>query len=474
LGVKRYVKSAQSRISEPRLLAALIAFLIAAITFGTVVLLASGRVGVAEAIVYIIVPWALLAAAFRPDWLVLGLIAAPASFTSGVSTMRVLVLVAVAVAALLVTGRRLNLGIRSGLIILVTVNVAGYIYQANVGTDALSVNQIVMLNLTYFTLIGLLAFNLAVLGELSGDQLGTALIAAVFTTSVLALAGYGGSWFPSGVAVVHHTYLGWMAAAAISVSLVRLLTAGIARRLGHLVVTMLLLALTVFSVVRAAWIAAFITCVLVALRLRRQAFIYLLLTAIALALLTPTARQLVSRSQSGDIVAQLQSGGITSGRWSLWTGLWRQAQPALPWGQGFGYIWSLSSEDLLGVPGQFGSGEGGTVPPHSDFLFLLVEFGIPGIVLLGLFWILLFRAQIRVAESSDLILSRSAWLLLGMLIMGLTVALVDNVFLVRPFAERFFPVAGFILGLDQVERARRTGGRLETRPTSAAGARRDF
>jgi O-antigen ligase len=327
-----------------------------------------------------------------------------------------------------------------------------------------------MLSLTYYILLALLAFNLAVLGELDGERLGTALVIGVATTLVVGLAGYGGIWFPSGPSIITRTYLGPLAAAVLGVSSARLLMPGkvVGKRLDHLL-TAILLFLVVVSRVRSAWIAATITFALLAFRLGRRGYVLILMAAIVLALLTPTARQQISRSESGNILAQIQSGEITTGRWKLWTELWKRAQPTLPWGHGFGYTWSLSTEQLFGESGGFGSEESGVVPPHDDFLYLLLEFGIPGVLLLIFFWVQLFRAHRLVTESENGLFRRSGWLLLGMMVTGLMVALVDDLFAVRPFAERFFPVAGFMFGLAQVERAqRREHTRMETVPTTGA------
>jgi O-antigen ligase len=365
--------------------------------------------------------------------------------------------VAVALAALLITRQRLATGLGTALAVLVVVNVAGHLFLADVGQGAIASNRAIMQSLTFYILLALLAFNLAAFGELNGASLGTALVLGVLSTLVVGLAGYGGEWFPSGPSIIIHTYLGWMAAAALSVSLVPLFMPeeGVGGRFGLLLITGILMSLVVLSLVRAAWVAAAITLVLIAFRSRRRAYVLILIVAVGLALLTPTARQLISRSESGDIIAQLETGGITTGRLDLWTSLWERAEPALPWGNGFGYIWSLTSEDLVGVPDQFGTDTNGILPPHDDFVYLLVEFGIPGVVLLVLFWLLLLRSRALVIQSADPQFRRSGWLLLGMIVAGLMVALVDDVFLVRPFAERFFPVAGFILGLAYLERARR-------------------
>ena len=451
------LRSARLRMRNGRPLVIAAMALLIANTLGVVALLASDRLAVIDAIVLAAAPWALLAAAFRPDWLLLALIGMPASFTTMIQTSRLTMLVAVALVALLVTRGRLSLGLGTGLAALILLDVAGHLFLAQVGQDAIAVNQAAMSSLTYYVLLALLAFNLAVLGEMDGDRLGAALVIGVLSTLVVGLAGFGNAWFESGPGIITHTYLAYMVAAALGVTLARLfMTEDVAnRRPGDFLLTGVLLSLVVPSAVRAAWIAVVITFTILAFRSGRLRYALVVMVVIFLALLSPTARQEVSRSESGDIVAQFETGEITTGRWELWTALWEQAESSLPWGNGFGYMWSLSSEDLVGSPGGFGSEQSGVVPPHNDFIYLLVEFGIPGLLLLVFFWVQLFRAFIQVTQAADRLSRRSGWLLLGVLVTGLMVALFDDLFSVRPFAERFFPVAGFVFGLAQVVRARR-------------------
>ncbi|OFV83692.1 MAG: hypothetical protein A2W26_02925 [Acidobacteria bacterium RBG_16_64_8] len=462
------------RIRTGRPLVIAVMGLLTATTLGVVALLAMGRLEVIDAIVLAAAPWALLAAAFRPDWLLLALIAMPASLTTVIQTRKVVLLVGVALLALLVTRRGFRLGLGTGLAALAVVDVAGHLFLAHVGQDAMAVNQGAMLNLTYYVLLALLAFNLAVQGELDGDHLGAALVMGVWSTLVVGLAGYGNAWFESGPDIITHSYLAYLVAAALGVRLAQLIMTGdvASRSLGGLLLTGALLCLAVLSVVRASWIAVVITFALLAFRSGRRRHVFVLMMAILLALLTPTARQQISRSESGDVVGQLRTGEITTGRWELWTALWEQAQQSLPWGNGFGYMWSLSSEDLVGSPDRYGSHESGVVPPHNDFIYLLVEFGIPGLLLLAFFWVQLFRAFSQVTQGADALSRRSGWLFLGVLVTGLMVALFDDLFSVRPFAERFFPVAGFVFGLAQVERARRRERaiRIPANATSASSA----
>jgi hypothetical protein len=431
---------------------------------GVVVLLAMGRLAISDAIFLAATPWVLFAAAFRPDWLLVLFVALPATVTSSIQPRRVAILVAVALVMLLVTRRRVTIGAGTSLVTLIAIYLAGRIYLGDVGSDALASNEAIMENLMLYILLALLAFNLAVLEEVNGDHLATALIIGVLGTLLTGLAGYGGVWFPNGSAILTKTYLGPLASMALGVCFARLLTDDPSgRTLGALLVTAALLWLTIFSRVRAAWLAAAITFFVLAFRWRRQGYFLVLAVAIAVALLSTTVRQEVAGDESGDIVGEFQSGDIATGRWTLWSALWERGETGLPWGNGFGYMWSLSSEDLFDVTDQFQSEESGVVPPHNDFIYLFVEFGIPGVLLVIFFWLGLFRARRRVSHSADPSHRRDSWLFLGAIVTGLSVAMFDDVFAVRPFAERLFPVAGFIIGLSTLQRVevRRVEGTLD-------------
>lgn len=453
--------SVRTQLAKPPELTLLLSLPVA--TLGAVVLVSTGRLDLLDGVVIAAAPWVVLAAVFRPDLLLLVFIAAPASFTADIQPGRIMLLVGISLVALLVTRRAFSLGLGTGLAALVAWNVAGHAFTSDVAADALKVNQVVMFNLTYYILWALLAFNLAILGELDGRLVGAALIMSVGTTLVVGLAGYGGAWFEEGWEIVTKGYLGPMVVAALGVSLARVVMVEVAsrKRLGDVAAIAVLLSLTIVSQSRAVWISTVILIPLLTFRLGRRGYSLLLVGLIVVVLVTPTARQAISRSESGDVLAGLRTGEITTGRWGVWTELWERGVHALPWGNGFGYVWSLSSEELTGSPGQFESDESGVVPPHNDFVYLFAEFGVAGIFLFLFFWMNLFQAHRVVTDSEDPLLRVSASLLLGALVSGLVVSLTDDLFAIRPLAERFFPVFGFMLGLKVVERRRgkaRDGG----------------
>ena len=261
--------------------------------------------------------------------------------------------------------------------------------------------NLLMLLIVYYALLALLAFNLTRLGELKSQQFSGAFVVGVFTTLGLGLAGYDNAWFPGGSVFVTRTYLGYLAVGGLGVGLAWMFAREMRHRGMITAVTAGLLFLTVASFGRAVWIAGAATFTVLAWRSGRRAQIVIAALVVGSALLLPGAQQEISSTESGDIAEAFRTGAIATGRWDLWTGLWERGTTALPWGNGFGYTWSLDSEDVLGVEGVFTTGESTLVPPHNDFLLLFIEFGVVGVFLLGWFWVAVIRAFFTRTARSD-------------------------------------------------------------------------
>ncbi len=54
-------------------------------------------------------------------------------------------------------------------------------------------------------------------------------------------------------------------------------------------------------------------------------------------------------------IADVTLAQVTTGRSVLWGKLWRRGADALPFGNGWGYTWSLTSTELFGFEGVFGA-----------------------------------------------------------------------------------------------------------------------
>ena len=215
-------------------------------------------------------------------------------------------------------------GLGTGLAALVLIAVAGFLVQADVGKDALTISHSITLLVVYYTALALLAFNLTLLGELDGRHLGVAFLVGVGATLAVGLAGYESGWFPAGVAILSRSYLGYLAAGALGVSLAMAMNESARRR--HPVAIVFAcagtLVLTIASFGRAVWVAAAATFIILVFQRGRRRFLLLAILAIALMLRLPETRQELASSESGDIVAAFKTGEITTGRWELWTELW--------------------------------------------------------------------------------------------------------------------------------------------------------
>ena len=120
---------------------------------------------------------------------------------------------------------------------------------------------------------------------------------------------------------------------------------------------------------------------------------------------------------------------------------------ALPWGNGWGYMWSLTPNELFGLEGEFTAGDNPFVYPHNDFLFVFLELGILGLGLLIGFWIQLLRRIRLVSRAHDEDARLGVRVLVPVVVVGLLVQLFDEGFAIRPVAERIFLAAGLVLGL---------------------------
>jgi O-Antigen ligase len=447
---------------NPRISLALTS-VVSAWTVGAVYLLSTGRIQLPDAFVLVAMPWAALGAALHPDWLLLALIALPASVTAGVPATRLTVVVVLAWVMLLITRSAAPVGFGVGILVLVAIAVAGHLLEADVGPAAEAMNDAMMGLIGLYASLTLLAYHLAVLGEIDAERLARAFLLGVGSTLALGLAGYASAWFPAGPRIVTRSYLAYLAAGGFGIALAALTASGGPhRRIAGPVTTAALGVLVITSLTRAVWVAVAIMFVLLAYRSGRRRYVAIAIVGVVLSMTIPAARQELASSTRGDIAAAFETGAIATGRLELWTELWGRAEPALPWGNGFGFTWSLSSEELFGIEGVFSPGESEAIHPHNDFMYLLVEFGIPGVALLALFWVHALGAYLRVSRSTDERLRFGGRLLLGILVTGFLVALVDNLFAIRPYAERFFPAVGVLFGMARIERSRRGGVAIDS------------
>ena len=122
----------------------------------------------------------------------------------------------------------------------------------------------------------------------------------------------------------------------------------------------------------------------------------------------------------------------------------------MPFGNGWGYVWSLMSIDVFGFEGAFTSGDQGFIYPHNDFLFFFVELGVIGLVFLGVFWFQLLRRFRFLSRASDGFVRYDARILAPILVLMFLIQVFANGLSVRFVAERFFIAAGLICGMHYV------------------------
>lgn len=401
------------------------------------------------AVFLLVAPTSILVASARPGWFVTFLVALPPGVIEFMPPRRLSILIGVVLLAQLVVRGRLYLDWRSGLYPLVLITLAGHLFHAHLGEAPLALNGELMKFIVYYVLLAAMAYNAARVGELDLRWVANGIIAGILLTVLLETMGFGAASDPLGFesSVFVRSYFAYLPVMGLSIVLWRLLDRHKDEASGwHPILLSIFAAMILFSFVRAAWVSALIIVLVLSKRARKWRYWAIVPLAALIVWTVPTVRQEVASSSGGDIGEAVASREITTGRWELWTGLWVLSVPALPWGNGFGYTWSITSERIFGISGVFQSGESKFIYPHNDFLFMLVEFGIVGAGMLIIFWAHLFTAMRGLRRRADEATRRAVLPLTGVLVTAFIVASVDNLFTIRPIAERFFVTAGCVFG----------------------------
>ena len=202
------------------------------------------------------------------------------------------------------------------------------------------------------------------------------------------------------------------------------------------------------SMTRGAWLAAFLTWLLLPtgerawLRSRWSkaivggavvvASLFLLVEAV------PVVGDRVAGDLEGGVSRAFETGALGSGRVELWEALWKDAsREGLVMGGGFGHMWTLTPQELFGME-VFIVERNPFVYAHNDFLYFMVDLGIVGVLLLVLFWTSLVRGLRRLRSSAPIIAAGAT----GICLVFLIAQLVDNGLFIQPLAERFVAIAG--------------------------------
>jgi hypothetical protein len=425
----------------------LISILLLVYGLGVVALFTTGRVYLVLAITLLVVPVAGVLAVVRPEWILLVVVLLPPTVMSQVPPTQMSAVLLVTLLGFLLQGR-LHLGLRTGIYPLVGIIAMAIAMKADTPADATAVADTMLRHLVYYTLLMLAAFQATANERLRVDSFVDALVLGAVVTTILQPFIRADATFESIATTPFQGQFAYIAAMAFGVSYVRYsLATGESRRRLDGLLSIGFFSATVLGWARIMWIAALFIFALVSRWTGKKAFWVASSLILVLALTVPVVGERILPGGSADITDTETIDRITTGRSDLWEDLWRRGAEALPWGNGWGYMWSLTPIDLFGVEGAFTAGGNPFVYPHNDFLFVFLELGILGLGLFISFWIQLLRRIRLVSRAHDEAARFGARVLVPILVVGLLVQLFDNGFAIRPVAERFFLAAGLVLGL---------------------------
>ena len=387
-------------------------------------------------------------ALLRPEWTILIVVALPTSITSDIPT-RVLIVFMVAALFGFVLQGGLHLSSRTGIYPLVGIITLAFAMKATVSAEATTAADETLKSIIYYTFVMLVAFNAMANGRIRIDYFLNALLLGILVSAVLQTFVVHTSFESINYTPFRGTFA-YLAAMGFGVTYVRLsLNGSKGRRPSRLdaFLALAFLCLTFIGFSRAAWIATLWIFALVSRWTRRKTFWLVASLSLVIVFTVPIVAERIVPVSGADLGTEATLDQVTSGRWELWADLWDRGVEALPMGQGWGYIWSLTPRDIFGVEGEFNSGGNPFVYPHDDFLYLFVELGIVGFGLLALFWLSLFQKVRRLTRSPREPIRYSVMVLVPVLIVMLVVQMFDNGFAIVFVADKFFAAAGLVFGL---------------------------
>jgi O-antigen ligase len=415
---------------------------------GVVALFASGRVDLLLAGILLGGPVVLALALLRPAWTILVLVALPPSVTSAVPTRLLIVFMAAALFGFVLQGG-LHLWSGTGIYPLVGIIVLAFATKAAVPAEATAAADEILKSIIYFTLVMLVAFNAMANGRIRIDSFVNALLLGIVVSAVLQPFLAASLSFESIDISPFRGKFAYLAAMGFGVAYVRLsLNRSEGRRRSRLdaFLALAFLCLTSIGFGRAAWIATLWIFALVSRWTRRKTFWLVASLSLLIVFTVPIVAERINPVSDADVGTEATLDQVTSGRSELWADLWNRGVEAMPMGQGWGYIWSLTPMDIFGFE-TFVTGGNPLVYPHNDFLYVFVELGIVGFGLLAVFWLTLFQRVRRLTRSPREPIRYSVMVLVPVLIVMLMVQMFDNGFVIDFVADRFFAAAGLVFGL---------------------------
>jgi O-antigen ligase len=416
---------------------------------GVVALFVSGRVDVLQAGVLLGGPVVLALALLRPEWTILVLVALPASVTSPIP-IRVLIVFMVAALFGFVLQGGLHLSSGTGIYPLVGIIALAFAMKAAVPAEATATADGILKSIIYFTLVMLVAFHAMANGRIRIDSFVNALLLGIVVSALLQPFLAEGTSFESINFSPFRGKFAYLAAMGFGVAYVRLsLNRSEGRRPSRLdaFLALAFLCLTFIGFSRAAWIATLWVFALVSRWTHSKMFWLVASLFLVIVFTVPLVAERIVSVPGADVGTPATLNQVTTGRSKLWANLWDRGVEALPMGQGWGYVWSLTPRDIFGVEGVFNAGGNPFVYPHNDFLFLFVELGIVGFGLLALFWLGLFQKVRHLTHSPRQPIRYSVMVLVPVLIVMLVVQMFDNGFAIGFVADKFFVAAGLVCGL---------------------------
>jgi O-antigen ligase len=440
---------------------------------GIVALLASGRLSLPDACLLLALPAMLAVALLRPEWIVLLVVLLPP--TSFVPVRAMALLMVVGLFGFLLQGG-VRLGPATGVLPLLGIIALAIAFKTATSGEEAGAAADSMLNLlVYYMLLVLVAFHAVVNGKLRIDTFLNAFLLGLVIAAVIQ------PFIAESMSLQHITdtpfrgQFAYLSVMGFGVAYVRY---SLSRSVGRpqppldLVFIVVFAFLTVIGFSRAAWMAALVIFALVSVWTGRRAFWLTGCLLVLLALTVPVVGEQIRSGRSADVGNSETLTEVTTGRNVLWGDLWDRGVDALPFGNGWGYMWSLTSTDVFGFENVFVTQESAFIFAHNDFLYLFVELGVLGLGLLVILWFHLFRTTRALSRSPSASTRYRVRVLMPIIVVMFIVQLFDNGFAIRFVAERFFIAAGLVFGIHFAERAARrsieTGsGFLDTSQGSA-------
>ena len=407
----------------------------------------------------------LIVAAADATRLVLLLVAVPPGLILSTPGVSVRILSVLLVGALVMQGvlhGRLHFGLKSGAAPLLLLIAMTVVHRADLSFGASQAAVGFFDSLIYYVLLMLVTYNATRYARLAARHLIVAIIIGVVGTAlafvVQTFVAGGGvnlqdpSSIPNPGLLFHRTHFGYLVAIGFCLTFAQLIQhsrdqAILRSRPLLTALSGFLLVVTALSQTRGAWLAVAITVLVVAWLNDRRGYWLIVPLALLLLLIIPVGKERLLSDVTSGLGNAIASGELATGRVALWRPLWDHSTSALPWGNGFGHMWTLTSEELFGFSGQFVTPGNTFVYPHNDFLFWFLELGVVGVGLVIVFWTDLLRKIVLLLRSSAEHNRRTVMVLMTIPITMLVAELVDNGIFIRAIAERFFVVAGFVFAM---------------------------